>query len=170
MLFPQTLFVCICCLLFVDLVNHEPFLFLLIVAHLFTFNWMLRPRFLRTLTHKRWLLCVCVCYIILPPFPSISSSIILAYFHHDSSFLAAVHFQFTPICESQRVGVEAAGLDWGVLWGWSGWTFSPTVSLPKRTHTHAHKQNHLNRQWQFCFAPGHRILQFNTGLVSIFLC
>lgn len=71
---------------------------------------------------------VCARYI--KPFLSISSFIILAYFHHDSSFLAATHFQFTPICESQRVGVEAAGLDWGVIWGWSGWTFSPTVSLP----------------------------------------
>lgn len=44
--------------LFVDLVNHEPVLFT--VAHLFTFNLMLRPRFRCTLTYKRWLVCVFV--------------------------------------------------------------------------------------------------------------
>lgn len=77
--------------------------------------------------------------IMLPQFLWISSSITLAYFHHVSSLLAAMYFQFTPICESQRAGVEAAGLDWGVIWGWNGWTFSPAECLPN-THTHTWKR------------------------------
>lgn len=31
----------------------------------------------------------------------------------------------------------AVGFDWSIIWGCSGWTFSPTVSFFK--HTHANK-------------------------------
>lgn len=128
-------FVCMICwgylLFFVGLVNPEPLVFSVFIYVLFNaatlsvyVPWPIRG------VCECVCLYVCACYIILPQFLYISSSITLAYFHHDSSLLAAMYFQFTPICESQRAGVEAAGLDWGVIWAWNGWTFSPAECLP----------------------------------------
>lgn len=101
------------------------------------------PTFAYTLTYTG---CVCVrvrvrVHLYHTPTPKV--------LHHFGLFPRWLLLSAFPVHSHmwERVRVEAAVLDSGIIWGWSGWTCgaasSPTSSH-KNTHTHTHSV-HANR-------------------------
>lgn len=122
--------------LFVDLVNHEPVL--LIVAHLFTFNLMLRRRFWCTLTYKRWLLCVCMCVGVLYHTPTIPLYLLLHHFGPFPSWLLLSGSHAFPVHSHMWKSEGRSGSGWFRLGRYLGleWVEIQPNSISSLAHTH----------------------------------
>lgn len=128
--------------------SSESWAIFFVVAYLFTFNSMLHPRFLCSLTYKRRLLCVSMLYHT----PTVSLYLLLNHFGLFPSWLLLTGSHAFPVHSHMWKSEGRSGSGWFRLGRYLGleWVdIQPngifSLSTHTRKHTHAHKQNHLNR-------------------------